>query len=74
MKWIKCSYIPIPKDQTFLGYVKDCSEDIMIIWYEQEIQEFHGMFTFPDGRVWINVDVNNISHWMPLPEIPKDEE
>ena len=70
-EWTSVNYEPIPIDRTFLGFVKDVEQKSMIIWYEKDIDEFHGMNLYPDACVWHTINEDDITHWMPLPELPE---
>lgn len=65
MNWIKCTEQLPPKDIKVLCCYSDQYMDIMEYWYDDEKGK-------PEFWNPPNPPINNVTHWMPLPEAPKE--
>ncbi|BDF66571.1 hypothetical protein CE91St43_05430 [Oscillospiraceae bacterium] len=73
-KWIsvKDRLPEIPKDKADEGYVQMqvlvwCDKGRECAWYQQDDKSFF------DRPGWFGEELRSVTHWMPLPEPPKEE-
>jgi len=72
MKWIKCSKeLPEPGKE-ILVWFDDKVAPAHLISFGREYPRLNWSIDSGDYEDWLDLD--NITHWMPLPEGPKDKD
>lgn len=67
MNWIKTSEKLPEADTRVIAYKKDSYLKIHFLWYNK----YHNCWDDEDADDFY-CDIDQVSHWMPLPEPPKD--
>ena len=83
--WLKID--SAPKDVPFIGayFTRDRHGDIIVCWWQEEFSGFisgarvmtmHNGYTFEDGtkESMHSPEMEEPTHWMPLPSPPKETE
>ncbi len=70
MEWIKIKDEPIPKKGKFLAI--DKYGDQAVVWYEDNYLIRGGWFGSCEYGCGGHDYFENVTHWMPLPYIPKE--
>lgn len=68
--WISVEHQQVPKDRSIFAFIKSIEDDTWIIWFEEDINEWHGMRLFPCADYWKKIDPKTITHWAELPKPP----
>lgn len=71
MQWVKCKDEKVPKHGKYLCVNKD--NDVAVCWYEEYYLIRGSWFGSCEYGCGGFDHFEDVTHWMPLPDMPKDE-